>query len=82
MYYGFLTFPAVYLTTYASVEYFFATLFVTWMFYAGMNATLTAGITSDKVGKKEVLLISYACSVPAYLGNFSAARTVLSSFAA
>lgn len=70
VYYGFLAFATVYLTTYAGVEYFFATLFVTGMFYAGMIATLAAGISSDKVGRKEVLLISYACSVPAYLGIF------------
>lgn len=70
VYYGFLAFATVYLTTYAGVEYFFATLFVTGMFYAGMIATLAAGISSDKVGRKEILLISYACSVPAYLGIF------------
>lgn len=70
MYYGFPAFATVYLTTYAGVEYFFATLFVTGMFYAGMIATLAAGISSDKVGRKEILLISYACSVPAYLGIF------------
>ena len=70
VYYGFLAFATVYLTTYAGVEYFFATLFVTGMFYAGMIATLVAGISSDKLGRKEILLISYACSVPAYLGIF------------
>lgn len=70
MYYGFLAFATVHLTTYAGVEYFFATLFVTGMFYAGMIATLAAGISSDKVGRKEILLISYARSVPAYLGIF------------
>lgn len=70
VYYGFLAFATVYLTTYAGVEYFFATLFVTGMFYAGMIATLAAGISSDKVGRKEILLISYACSVPAYLSIF------------
>lgn len=70
VYYGFLTFAAVYLTTYAGVEYFFATLFVTGMFYAGMIATLAAGIASDKIGRKEILLISYACAIPTYLGIF------------
>ncbi|MCZ9312354.1 MAG: MFS transporter [Methanocorpusculum sp.] len=70
VYYGFLAFATVYLTTYAGVEYFFATLFVTGMFYAGMIATLVAGISSDKLGRKEILLISYACSVPVYLGIF------------
>ncbi|MDE2546849.1 MAG: MFS transporter [Methanocorpusculum sp.] len=70
VYYGFLAFATVYLTTYAGVEYFVATLFVTGMFYAGMIATLVAAVSSDKVGRKEVLLISYACSVPAYLGIF------------
>jgi len=70
VYYGFLAFATVYLTTYAGVEYFFATLFVTGMFYAGMIATLAAGVSSDKIGRKEILLISYACSVPAYLGIF------------
>lgn len=70
MYYGYLAFATVYLTTYAGAEYFFATLFVTGMFYAGMIATLAAGISSDKVSRKEILLIPYACSVPAYLGIF------------
>ncbi|MDR0980177.1 MAG: MFS transporter [Methanocalculaceae archaeon] len=70
VYYGFLAFATVYLTTYAGIEYFFATLFVTGMFYAGMIATLAAGVSSDKIGRKEILLISYACSVPAYLGIF------------
>lgn len=70
VYYGFLTFATVYLTTYAGIEYFFATVLVTGMFYAGMIATLVAGVSSDKLGRKEILLISYACSVPAYLGIF------------
>ncbi|HJK17598.1 MAG TPA: MFS transporter [Methanocorpusculum sp.] len=70
VYYGFLTFATVYLTTYAGIEYFFATVLVTGMFYAGMIATLVAGVSSDKLGRKEILLISYACSVPEYLGIF------------
>ena len=70
VYYGFLAFATVYLTTYADVEYLFATLFVTGMFYAGMIATLAAGISSDRFGRKEILLIAYACSIPCYLGIF------------
>ncbi|MDV0443232.1 MFS transporter [Methanorbis rubei] len=70
VYYGFLAFATVYLTTYAGVPYFYATLLVTGMFYAGMIATLVAGFSSDRFGRKEILLISYACSIPAYLGIF------------
>ncbi|MDU9375652.1 Fosmidomycin resistance protein [Methanocorpusculaceae archaeon Sp1] len=70
VYYGFLAFATVYLTTYAGIPYFYATLFVTGMFYAGMIATLVAGFSSDRFGRKEILLISYACSIPAYLGIF------------
>lgn len=68
--YGFLAFATIYLTTYADVEYFLATLCVTGMFYAGMVATMTAGVLSDRFGRKEILLISYSCSIPAYLGIF------------
>ena len=70
VYYGFLVFATVYLTTYANVEYLFATLFVTGMFYAGMIATLATGISSDLFGRKEILLIAYACSIPCYLWIF------------
>ncbi len=70
VYYGFLAFATVYLTTYAGIPYFLATLLITGMFYAGMIATLISGFTSDRLGRKEILLISYACSIPAYLGIF------------
>ena len=74
VYYGFLAFATVYLTIYADVEYLFATLLVTGMFYAGMIATLAAGISSYRFGLKEILLISYACSIPCYLGIFFCCR--------
>ncbi len=70
VYYGFLSFATVYLTRYAGIDFLVATALVTGMFYAGMIGTMVAGVSSDKFGRKEILIVSYICAIPAYLGIF------------
>ncbi|MCQ2376566.1 MAG: MFS transporter [Methanocorpusculum sp.] len=70
VYYGFIGFGVVYLTTFAEVEYVAATGAVSCMLFAGMLGTLSAGYLSDKIGRKEVMIISYLCGGAAYLCIF------------
>ncbi|HJJ51228.1 MAG TPA: MFS transporter [Methanocorpusculum sp.] len=70
VYYGFLAFAAVYLTTYAGVDYLLATGVVSGMIFAGMIGTLIAGPLSDKIGRKEVMFAAYIGATTAYFGIF------------
>ncbi len=70
VYYGFIGFGVVYLTTFAGVEYVAATGAVSCMLFAGMLGTLSAGYLSDKIGRKEVMIVSYLCGGAAYLSIF------------
>jgi FSR family fosmidomycin resistance protein-like MFS transporter len=70
VFYGFLAFAAVYLTTYAGVDYVLATGVVSCMIFAGMFGTLIAGPLSDKIGRKEVMFIAYIGGAVSYFGIF------------
>ncbi|HJJ54510.1 MAG TPA: MFS transporter, partial [Methanocorpusculum sp.] len=59
VYYGFIAFAVVYLTTHAGVDYVLATGVVSSMILAGMFGTLIAGPLSDKIGRKEVMICAY-----------------------
>lgn len=70
VYYGFIAFAVVYLTTYGGVDYVLATGVVSSMIFCGMLGTLVAGPLSDKVGRKEVMIFAYIFAGIAYLGIF------------
>lgn len=70
VYYGFIAFGVVYLTTYAGVDYVLATSVVSGMIFAGMFGTLIAGPLSDILGRKEIMIAAYICGGLAYSGIF------------
>ena len=70
VFYGFLAFGVEYLSGYANVEYVLATAVVSGMIFAGMFGTLLIGPLSDKVGRKEVMFISYIGGALGYAGIF------------
>lgn len=70
VYYGFISFATVYLTTYKGVDYVLATGVVSSMIFAGMFGTLTAGPLSDKFGRIPVMLAAYVGGAAMYAGVF------------
>ncbi len=66
VYYGFIAFAVVYLSTYAGVDYVLATGVVSGMIFAGMLGTLVAGPLSDKLGRKEIMIFAYVFAGIAY----------------
>ncbi|HJJ36099.1 MAG TPA: MFS transporter [Methanocorpusculum sp.] len=70
VYYGFIAFAVVYLTSHAEVDYVLATGVVSSMIFAGMFGTLIAGPLSDRIGRKEVMICAYLLAGIAYLGIF------------
>ncbi len=70
VFYGFLAFGVEYLSGYANVEYVLATAVISGMIFAGMFGTLLIGPLSDKIGRKEVMFISYTGGALGYAGIF------------
>ena len=70
VFYGFLAFGVEYLSGYANVEYVLATGVISGMIFAGMFGTLLIGPLSDKIGRKEVMVLSYFGGALGYAGIF------------
>lgn len=70
VYYGFIAFGVEYLSVYAGVDYVLSTAVISSMIFAGMCGTLIIGPLSDKVGRKEMMILAYIGGALGYAGIF------------